>query len=122
MADMVFDGQMLDITAPTVVEVEVHSNGSVVWVNVDGVCAVRLCRIATLTINDKRPLAAGTLCHIHDVEEIPTSAEAYRCHECGHVYQSENAILKEFHRVFPGHGDVKDADDVACCPLCLHDW
>lgn len=50
-------GSMKDITAPDVVEVEIRSDGKVVWINVDGKCALRACRIKRLVINDGRPNA-----------------------------------------------------------------
>jgi hypothetical protein len=42
---------MVDVTAPQhVVEVQVHEDNSVLWVNVDGVCILRICRIPKLTV------------------------------------------------------------------------
>jgi hypothetical protein len=40
-----WDGQMVDIAAPVNVEVEVRGDQKVLWVNVDGVARLRLCRI-----------------------------------------------------------------------------
>lgn len=49
------DHNLLDITRPdTVVEVMVNNDGSVVWVNVDGVCRLRVCRIPHLVLMDMR--------------------------------------------------------------------
>lgn len=48
---------MLDITAPKAgVEVLVRDDGSVLWVNVDGICRLRICRIGDnqLVITDER--------------------------------------------------------------------
>lgn len=48
---------MLDITAPQhEVEVQISHDGKTVWLNVDGVCAARVCRIpaGVLTIRDER--------------------------------------------------------------------
>lgn len=37
---------MLDITEPDYkVEVEINAKGSVLWVNVDGFCCLRICKI-----------------------------------------------------------------------------
>lgn len=36
---------MLDITAPKIVEVLVRVDEKVLWVNVDGVCVLRVCQI-----------------------------------------------------------------------------
>lgn len=36
------------------VEIRIREDGSVVWINVDGVCAFRICQIKNLTLNDDR--------------------------------------------------------------------
>lgn len=47
--------QLLDITAPEIaVEVEIRGDGKVLWVNIDGECALRVCQIPELTIIDHR--------------------------------------------------------------------
>lgn len=45
--------QMIDITAPEI-EVEVAFTDSVLWVNIDGLCRLRVCQIkpGVLVIND----------------------------------------------------------------------
>lgn len=52
--------QCLDITGATIVEVKVRDDGKVLWVNIDGVCRLRVCRIETLALNipasDKREI------------------------------------------------------------------
>jgi hypothetical protein len=49
------DTTMMDITKPnTVVEVMVSNDGSVIWVNVDGVCRLRVSRIPHLLVLDMR--------------------------------------------------------------------
>jgi hypothetical protein len=55
----VYDGQLLDITEPeNGVEVEIRADGTVLWVHVDGVTVLRICRIQTsVSVND----------HIHDL-------------------------------------------------------
>ena len=45
---------MIDLTAPEIVEVLVRSDGKVIWINIDGVCRLRACRINKLEINDER--------------------------------------------------------------------
>lgn len=47
----------LDITEPSNIEIKVRADGQVVWVNVDGVCLLRACRIPTdgLVVEDARP-------------------------------------------------------------------
>jgi hypothetical protein len=47
-------GQFVDITAPDQVEVEIRADGSVLWVHVEGITKLRLCRIQNLTITDRR--------------------------------------------------------------------
>jgi hypothetical protein len=45
--------QFLDVTAPQAgVEVQVSSDGKVLWVHVDGLTVLRICRIPDLAIND----------------------------------------------------------------------
>ena len=46
LADDSVVGPQLDITAPEH-GVEVKYDGSVLWVNVDGVCRLRVCRMLT---------------------------------------------------------------------------
>ena len=44
----------LDVTGAEHVEVEIRSDGSVLWVNVDGTLALRVCRAKSITIKDER--------------------------------------------------------------------
>ena len=54
------DPVQLDITAPDVVEVNVSENGRVLWVNVNGECALRCCRIGHIEVDvDGRTMATG---------------------------------------------------------------
>ena len=46
--------QMVDVTAPEVVEVSIRDDGKVVWVNVDGICRFRACQIKTVIVEDRR--------------------------------------------------------------------
>jgi hypothetical protein len=46
--------EMIDITAPQDVEVQIRGDGRVVWVNVDGICRFRACQIGHVTVNDER--------------------------------------------------------------------
>jgi hypothetical protein len=46
--------EILDIRAPQSVEIQIRYDGRVVWVNVDGICRFRSCRIGELTITDER--------------------------------------------------------------------
>ena len=42
----------LDVTAPEkIVEVQVSSKGDRIWVNVDGICMLRICRIPNLRVD-----------------------------------------------------------------------
>lgn len=51
--------QMVDIAAPSIVEVQVRADGKVLWVNVDGICRFRCCRIETIIVNDERESLNG---------------------------------------------------------------
>lgn len=42
-------GPQLDITAPRLVEVVVRQDHKSLWVNVDGVCRLRICQIDNIT-------------------------------------------------------------------------
>lgn len=44
----------LDITAPKMVEVVIRDDGKVLWVNIDGICRLRACRIKKLVVADGR--------------------------------------------------------------------
>ena len=44
---------MIDITEPESVEIATNHDGTSVWVNVDGVCAFRACRIKDLSFDFK---------------------------------------------------------------------
>jgi len=50
------DLEPLDVAAPEVVQVVVKDDGKVIWVNVDGVCLFRACRVEKLIIDDQRKL------------------------------------------------------------------
>lgn len=45
---------MKDITAPKMVEVDIGEDGKVLWVNIDGVCILRVCSIPQFTLTDRR--------------------------------------------------------------------
>jgi hypothetical protein len=45
---------MTDITAPALVQVEVSKDRTVLWVNVDGFCRLRICRIHALEVHQPR--------------------------------------------------------------------
>ncbi len=46
---------MIDITAPKQpVEIDIRFDGEVLWVNVDGKCALRVCRIPAIILKDSR--------------------------------------------------------------------
>ena len=52
--DICVTNEMIDITAPDVVEMRVRFDGKVVWINVDGICRFRACQIKTVVIEDDR--------------------------------------------------------------------
>lgn len=47
-------GPSIDITAPQAIEVLIRADGGVLWVNVDGICRLRICQIKEITLNDMR--------------------------------------------------------------------
>ena len=46
--------KQIDITGPDIVEISIKEDGKVIWINVDGICACRICRIKELIIDDRR--------------------------------------------------------------------
>lgn len=48
------DPVKLDVTEPSHVEVLIRHDSKVIWVNVDGICRFRACRIGNLVVNDER--------------------------------------------------------------------
>lgn len=46
--------ESLDFTKPQTVEIEIRGDGKVVWINIDGLCRLRVCRIENLTLTDER--------------------------------------------------------------------
>lgn len=49
-------GPQLDITAPDNVEVLLREDGKVLWVNVDGVCRLRICRVEKISFQHENTL------------------------------------------------------------------
>ena len=45
---------LLDLSKPRAVEVIVRNDGKVLWVNVDGLCRLRICGVKKLTVEDGR--------------------------------------------------------------------
>lgn len=48
------ENRMLDITGAEHVEVRLRSDYKVIWVNVNGICRLRICDIDKLEVNDER--------------------------------------------------------------------
>jgi len=46
--------QMQDFADPVAVEIRVRQDGSVIWINVDGRCVLRICQIKSLVVEDNR--------------------------------------------------------------------
>lgn len=46
--------EMVDVTAPGCVQVQISKDGRTLWINVDGVCRLRCCRVAALEVEDGR--------------------------------------------------------------------
>ena len=47
-------GAQLDITGADNVEIQIRRDSNVIWVNVQGVCALRICQIKNLVLTDER--------------------------------------------------------------------
>jgi hypothetical protein len=48
-------GTLVDINEPEHVEIEIHHDGTVIWIHVDGITRLRACRIKhPVVINDHR--------------------------------------------------------------------
>lgn len=50
--DRVLD--LLDITKPEHVEIQIRNDGKVIWIHIDGITRLRICQIPLLVINDER--------------------------------------------------------------------
>lgn len=45
---------MKDINSPAYLEIIIRSDGKVVWINADGICEFRACKIGELIVKDER--------------------------------------------------------------------
>jgi hypothetical protein len=55
-ASVSYHGELLDITAPDNVQIELDKDGQVLWIHVDGITVLRICRIThPVEIVDNRP-------------------------------------------------------------------
>jgi len=45
--------EMQDITAPETVEIQIRSDAKTIWINIDGICRLRACRIKNLVLIDE---------------------------------------------------------------------
>ena len=43
-----------DWTGAKVCEISIREDGKIVWINVEGVCLLRVCRIENLVLDDRR--------------------------------------------------------------------
>lgn len=51
---------MLDITAPEgTVQIQIRSDGKVLWINIEGKCVLRACQIERIDIIDERKHSNG---------------------------------------------------------------
>ena len=48
------DSKLLDITGADVVELVIRDDGKVVWVNVNGICCLRVCKVERVVLDDRR--------------------------------------------------------------------
>jgi hypothetical protein len=82
---------MEDITGAKIVEVSIRDDGKVIWINVDGKCALRVCAIENIVMDDRRPV-------MKTKEEI-----------------AEEFLLKPIGAVFP---DAPEKIRNGICPTC----
>lgn len=52
--DFRFGSDMLDITTPESVQVQIRADEKVIWINVNGVCVFRACQIKNFELTDLR--------------------------------------------------------------------
>lgn len=45
---------MIDITGPEHVEIALNEAHEIIWVNVDGICRLRICKVKHLVIEDMK--------------------------------------------------------------------
>jgi len=50
---IVITKEMQDITAPETVEIQIRSDAKTIWINIDGICRLRACRIKNLILIDE---------------------------------------------------------------------
>ena len=67
-------GDMMDITAPKGVQIQIRADGKVIWVNVDGKCVLRCCQIEVLDIEDARDKVG---CDQIDLNDLEGSADQF---------------------------------------------
>jgi hypothetical protein len=50
------DDQMVDVNMPLVVDIAINASGTILWVNVDGICRLRCCQMKpkVIRIEDRR--------------------------------------------------------------------
>lgn len=71
-------------------------------------------------------LVADTYCWVHDELE-PRSENPYLvCFECGHVYETEADLERDYMEERPKDTPITvtpvPADEIYFCPHCLHDF
>jgi hypothetical protein len=69
----------VDITGPEYgVQVSIRGDGDVLWVNVDGICALRICNIPVLSVHDERSANVSMADLLRDLErDIVDREKAY---------------------------------------------
>lgn len=53
MSTIMNTNDQLDITGAKDVQIQIRGDQRVIWVNVDGMCRLRICQIEDLTIDDQ---------------------------------------------------------------------
>lgn len=74
--------EMVDITSPRTVQVQIRSDGKVIWINVDGMCRLRCCQIEHLDVeDDRKPSAIKLLKETLEAWESLPGPRHYRIQE-----------------------------------------
>ena len=71
----------VDIAQPSQVKVLIRADSKVLWVNVDGACQLRCCRIGELVVNDER-VGAEMVLGQDERSDIVGLIETGRTQEC----------------------------------------
>jgi len=103
---MKVQGEPVDVVGPKIVQIMLRDDKKVLWVNVDGVCLFRACRIEKVTFEGPKPDEGMSKRPGNDSVALIIGAEfGYRCHEKGMNLQ---AMLEKLDAVILGKEVVEN--------------